>query len=91
MVSQLGVSVPLPKHPGLAALVVPTSYIPPSMACLALGYDMLCSIHDEKPARCKSVPFYPYGEERFQAEVLQPTKRVGMRYVGQGADCLFRT
>lgn len=73
-VSRLGVSVPLRKHPGLAALVVPTSYVPPNMACPALGPDMLCSIHDEKPTRCKSMPFYPYREERFQAEVLNPRK-----------------
>lgn len=74
LVSHLGVSVPLPKHPGLAALVVPTSYLPPNMSCPALGPDMLCSIHDEKPTRCKSMPFYPYREERFQAEVLNPRK-----------------
>jgi len=74
LVSHLGVSVPLPKHAGLAALVVPTSYIPPSMACPALGPDMLCTIHDEKPTRCKSMPFYPYREERYQAELLKPRK-----------------
>lgn len=74
LVSHLGVSVPLPKHAGLAALVVPTSYLPPKMACPALGPDMLCTIHDEKPSRCKSMPFYPYREERYQAELLKPRK-----------------
>lgn len=74
LVSQLGVSVPLLKHAGLAALVVPTSYLPPKMACPALGPDMLCTIHDEKPSRCKSMPFYPYRDERYQAELIKPRK-----------------
>lgn len=74
LVARLGVSVPLPRHQGLAALVVPTSYLPPAMACPALGPDMLCTIHDNKPTRCKSMPFYPYREERYQAELLKPRK-----------------
>lgn len=74
LVSRLGVSVPMPKHPGLAALVVPTAYIPPQLPCPALGSDMLCKIHDDKPLRCKTMPFYPYREERFQAELLKPRK-----------------
>jgi Fe-S-cluster containining protein len=72
LVAHLGVTVPLAKHPGLAALVVPTSYLPPKIACPALGADMLCTIHDQKPSRCKSMPFYPYREERYQAELLTP-------------------
>lgn len=78
MVSRLGVSVPLPKHPGLAALVVPTSYIPPVMPCAALGPENLCTIHANKPTRCKTMPFYPYRDERFQAEVLK---------LGKGWEC----
>lgn len=74
LVSRLGVSVPLPKHPGLAALVVPTSYIPPAMPCPALGADNLCTIHANKPTRCKTMPFYPYRDEQFQHELLKPGK-----------------
>lgn len=74
LVSRLGVSVPLPKHPGLAALIVPTSYVPPGMACPALGPDNLCSIHSSKPTRCRTMPFYPYREEQFQHELLKPRK-----------------
>lgn len=74
MVSRLGVSVPLPKHPGLAALVVPTSYIPPEMPCPALGADNLCTIHTNKPTRCKTMPFYPYRDEQYQPELLKPRK-----------------
>ena len=72
MVSRLGVSVPLPKHPGLVALVVPTSYIPPAMPCPALGADNLCTIHTKKPTRCKTMPFYPYRDEKYQHELLKP-------------------
>ncbi len=74
LVSRLGVTVPLPKHPGLAALIVPTSYIPPTMACPALGADNLCTIHPDKPTRCRTMPFYPYREEQFQYEVLKLPK-----------------
>lgn len=74
LVSRLGVTVPLPKHPGLAALIVPTSYIPPNMPCPALAPDNLCSIHSSKPTRCRTMPFYPYREEQFQHEVLKPQK-----------------
>jgi Fe-S-cluster containining protein len=74
MVSRFGVSVPLAKHPGLAALVVPTSYIPPAMPCPALGIDNLCTIHADKPTRCKTMPFYPYRNEQFQHELLKPRK-----------------
>lgn len=74
LVSRLGVTVPLPKHPGLAALIVPTSYIPPAMPCPALDADNLCSIHASKPTRCRTMPFYPYREEQFQHELLQPQK-----------------
>jgi Fe-S-cluster containining protein len=74
MVSRLGVSVPLHKHRGLAALVVPTSYIPAALPCPALGADNLCTIHANKPTRCKTMPFYPYREEQYQPELLKPRK-----------------
>jgi len=74
LVSRLGVAVPLPKHPGLAALVVPTSYIPADMPCPALGADNLCAIHSNKPTRCKTMPFYPYRDEKYQHELLKPRK-----------------
>lgn len=74
LVASLGVTVPLSRHAGVAALVVPTSYVPPQMPCPALSAEMLCTIHDDKPSRCQSMPFYPYREERFQAELLTPRK-----------------
>ncbi len=70
LVSQLGATVRLPDRKELGLLIVPTSFIPASQPCPALQDNNLCGIHDTKPARCRTMPFYPYREERFQSEVL---------------------
>ncbi|MGV8900493.1 MAG: YkgJ family cysteine cluster protein [Burkholderiaceae bacterium] len=74
LVSHLGVTVKISGRKEIAALIVPTAYIPPSFPCPALRGDNLCGIHEEKPSRCKSMPFYPYREEQYQAELLTPRK-----------------
>lgn len=74
MVSKLGTSVKLPTRKELAVLIVPTAYMPPSFACPELTEDNLCGIHAHKPSRCRTMPFYPYREEQFQAELLTPRK-----------------
>lgn len=58
----------------VAVLVTPTAYIPPSLPCPALMADGLCGIHADKPARCRTMPFYPYREEDDQADLLVPRK-----------------
>lgn len=70
LASQVGVTIKLPDRKELAILVVPTSFIPATRECPALVDSKLCGIHPRKPARCKSMPFYPYREERFQGEVI---------------------
>jgi len=72
MVSTLGTTIKLADRKELAVLIVPTVYIPSSFPCPALGDDNLCSIQSSKPSRCKTMPFYPYREERYQAELLTP-------------------
>ncbi|NHQ87721.1 YkgJ family cysteine cluster protein [Iodobacter sp. HSC-16F04] len=72
MVSRLGTTIKLANRKELAVLIVPSSYIPSSFACPALGQDNLCSIHANKPSRCRTMPFYPYREEQYQAELLTP-------------------
>jgi Fe-S-cluster containining protein len=73
LVSELGTTIRLPDRKELAVLIVPTSFIPSSFPCPALMDDgKLCSIHRDKPSRCKAMPFYPYREERYQAELLTP-------------------
>lgn len=70
MVATLGTTIQLVDRKALAVLIVPTAYIPSSFPCPALRDDNLCSIHFNKPSRCKTMPFYPYREERYQAELL---------------------
>ena len=72
MVATLGTTIKLASRKELAVLIVPTAYIPSSFPCPALRDDNLCSIHFAKPSRCKTMPFYPYREERYQAELLTP-------------------
>lgn len=72
MVATLGTTIKLANRKELAVLIVPTAYIPPLFPCPALGEDNLCSIHLNKPSRCKTMPFYPYREERYQAELWAP-------------------
>ncbi|OAI02202.1 hypothetical protein A1353_16955 [Methylomonas methanica] len=72
MVSQLGATIKLANRKELAVLIVPTAYIPPSFPCPALAADNLCGIHADKPSRCRTMPFYPYRDEQFQAELLKP-------------------
>jgi Fe-S-cluster containining protein len=74
MVSTLGTTIKLPNRTELAVIVVPSLYIPPSFPCPELGEDNFCSIHTTKPSRCKTMPFYPYREEQYQAELLIPRK-----------------
>ena len=70
MVKTLGVTITVAKGQELAVLIVPTSFIPSSLPCPALQADNLCGIHESKPSRCKTMPFYPYRDERFQAELM---------------------
>jgi Fe-S-cluster containining protein len=57
-----------------AVLIMPTAYIPPSFSCPELSRDGLCAIHENKPSRCKTMPFYPYREESDQSDMLIPRK-----------------
>ena len=70
----LGTTIKLADRKELAVLIVPTAYLPSSFPCPALGDDNLCTIHRNKPSRCKTMPFYPYREERYQSELLTPRK-----------------
>lgn len=72
MVEHLGAVFDLPNRKQLAALIVPTAYLPPMFPCPALGDDKLCGIQADKPLRCRTMPFYPYRDEQYQAELLTP-------------------
>lgn len=71
MVAKLGTLIELPNHHKLAALVVPTAYLPATFSCPALLDNKLCGVHTEKPLRCRTMPLYPYREEQYQAELFK--------------------
>ena len=74
LVGRLGTTLQLGRRKQLAVLIAPTAYIPGALACPALAPDGLCTIHADKPLRCRSMPFYPYREEEDQADLLAPRK-----------------
>ncbi|HEB79241.1 MAG TPA: YkgJ family cysteine cluster protein [Rhodospirillales bacterium] len=72
--ARLGTCVKLGKRKQVAVQITPVSYLPPSLPCPALAPDGLCSIHADKPSRCRTMPFYPYREEGDQSDQLVPRK-----------------
>lgn len=69
---RLGVTLRLRDRRTAAVHIVPAAYLPAGFACPALGPDGLCGIHDTKPLRCRTMPFYPFREEQEQADLLVP-------------------
>lgn len=53
-------------------IVTPVAFIPPTAPCPQLADTGLCSIHEEKPQRCRTMPFYAYKEEESQRDMLVP-------------------
>lgn len=74
LASRLGTTLRLRNRKTVAVLIVPTGYLPPTYPCPALQADNLCGIHADKPSRCRTMPFYPYREEKDQADLLIPRK-----------------
>lgn len=70
--ARLGTKVKLGKGKRFAVQITPISYLPPSLSCPALASDDRCSIHADKPSRCRTMPFYPYREESDQSDLLVP-------------------
>jgi Fe-S-cluster containining protein len=74
LTARLGTTVQLPNRKRVAVSIAPTAYLPPSFPCPALSSENLCAIQSGKPLRCRSMPFYPYREERDQVDLLIPRK-----------------
>ena len=72
LTARLGTTVNLSKRKKVAVQITPVSYIPTSLACPVLASDGRCDIHATKPARCRTMPFYPYRDESDQADLLVP-------------------
>ncbi|MBB4067261.1 YkgJ family cysteine cluster protein [Gellertiella hungarica] len=70
-------------------IVTPVAFIPPTAPCPKLADDGLCSIHEEKPQRCRTMPFYAYKEEDSQRDMLVP--RPGWKCAtGEDAPVVYR-
>ncbi|HCI53733.1 MAG TPA: zinc/iron-chelating domain-containing protein [Gallionella sp.] len=72
LAKQLGVTLKSGRR--IAVVIMPTAYIPSALPCPELSTEGLCRIHDSKPSRCKTMPFYPYREESDQHALLMPRK-----------------
>lgn len=72
VLEKIGASVVLPPKKRMQLLISPMSFVPSSMPCPQLTPDNLCGIHSTKPIRCRTMPFYAYKDEEFQADLLQP-------------------
>lgn len=70
--ARFGTTVQLGKRKQVAVKITPVSYMPPSLSCPALAPDNLCSIHADKPSRCRTMPFDPYRDEADQSDLLNP-------------------
>lgn len=72
IVEHIGATVTLPSKKRSWLLITPVAFIPPTVQCPELSADNLCGIHDQKPVRCRAMPFYAYKDEDHQTEVLTP-------------------
>ncbi len=72
LAARLGTTVQLGKRKQVAVKITPISYMPPALPCPALAQDNLCSIHEDKPTRCRAMPFDPTQEEGDQSALLVP-------------------
>ena len=70
--TRLGSLISLTKRKNIGVRITPTAYIPPSLPCPELAEDNKCNIHDNKPSRCRTMPFSPYRNETHQADLLIP-------------------
>jgi Fe-S-cluster containining protein len=74
LAARLGISIRLRNRQQVAVLITPAAYLPPSFPCPALTAEGLCGIQADKPLRCRTMPFYPFREEKDQADLLVPRK-----------------
>lgn len=72
IVGRIGATVTLSKKQTVSLVVTPLSFVPSSLPCPELSDAGLCRIHDDKPLRCRTMPFYPYKDEDAQADMLVP-------------------
>lgn len=69
---EIGVSFSSGSKKPIYLIVTPVALIPSNMACPKLADDNLCSVHEDKPQRCRTMPFYAYKDEDSQRDMLVP-------------------
>lgn len=69
---RIGVVFEARSNKKLSLLVFPAAFIPPSMPCPNLTSSNLCGVHERKPLRCRTMPFYAYKDEAHQSDMLVP-------------------
>ena len=72
LTARLGAKVRLRDRRTIAVRITAVAYLPPALPCPALGGDGLCTIHADKPIRCRTMPFFPYADDAEQAAMLVP-------------------
>jgi Fe-S-cluster containining protein len=74
LAEKLGASLQLGPRQKICLRIMIVSYLPPSLPCPALLENGLCRLHPGKPLRCRTMPFFPFVEEKDQALLLLPRK-----------------
>ncbi|PCI41107.1 MAG: zinc/iron-chelating domain-containing protein [Rhodospirillaceae bacterium] len=69
---ELGIELKLKKRKRAAVRVFPVSYVPTHISCPALQNDGLCTIHESKPQRCRTMPLSGARAESDQLDLLIP-------------------
>jgi Fe-S-cluster containining protein len=72
LTERLGRSIRLQRTRTAAVSITLTAYLPPSLACPELTPQGQCGIHESKPLRCRTMPFYPFRDAADQTELLRP-------------------
>lgn len=70
LTAKIGFTLKLKNRKHVAVRLTPMSYVPPQMNCQALAGDNLCSIHEQKPSRCRAMPFSASRDETDQLDLL---------------------
>lgn len=74
LTERLGARIRIQRTRAAAVSIVLAAYMPPTVACPELMPDGRCAIHERKPLRCRTMPFYPFREASDQTELLRPRK-----------------
>ena len=72
LTARLGFTLKLKKRKQAAVRLTAVSYVPSHTPCPALGADGLCTVHETKPQRCRTMPLSGSRAESDQTDLLIP-------------------